>query len=54
MEREELLKKIDKLETILFYIDMKDHWEEEDRKSYSQKSKELREAKEELKRLYGE
>jgi len=52
MERKEQLEKeIQELEKDLFYIDMIDHWTEEDRKSYNETYEKIKELKKELEEL---
>ena len=49
MNREEILKELDRAEESLFYVNMIDRWTEEDKEDYDRYSKRIRELKEMLK-----
>lgn len=50
MTRQEIEERLEKVEKILFYIDMIDRWTWQDREDYHTYSKEKRELKEMLKK----
>lgn len=49
MNREEILKELDRAEESLFYVNMIDRWTEEDKEDYDRYSKRIIELKEMLK-----
>ena len=49
MNREEILKEIEKYEESLFYVNMVDRWQDEDRRAYDYYTKKIKELKEKLK-----
>lgn len=49
MNREEILKELDRVEESLFYVNMVDRWQDEDRRAYDTYTKKIKELKEMLK-----
>lgn len=52
--KEEILNKIADINDRLFYIDMVDHWQQEDREAYESLSKEKKELELELEKIENE
>ena len=52
--REEILKRIDEINDLLFMIDMVEHWQDEDRKNYQELTQEKLELAKELEKIENE